>query len=232
VVPIGEKHILAGLRREIDADFYFALSRPPAVYRGNPFVVEIGVAYGHPSDARLVVDTSGHIVDNKQQTRGEHLLPRDGSPITLLRYANRVPLMFQQSACVMTKAVIETHWKNYGISQGRGALPTAPMALFIHVASVWVPFTSESKEAVVDDEEIKKELLLALRGCARRLREHTARRAHLEREHERRTYIETFLPHIGTALASILELTPQAERHVVGLLDDALIESRKSRLEP
>jgi DNA topoisomerase-6 subunit B len=231
VVPIGEAQILAGLRREIDAGWYTAVTRPPAVYRGNPFVVEVGVAYGRPGDSNLGVDAKGRIVERAAPARGAHLLASEGSPATLLRFANRVPLLFQQSACAMTKAVIETHWKTYGIPQARGALPTAPMALFIHVASVWVPFTSESKEAVVGYDEIHKELVLALRQCARRLRDHTARRARLRREHARRTYIETFLPHIASALGDILDLDEPRRDAVVALLDDALVRSRKKALE-
>src|SRR5438309_5640114 len=44
--PIGERAILSGLYHSIRGDFYSAVSRPPAVYRGNPFVIEAGLAYG------------------------------------------------------------------------------------------------------------------------------------------------------------------------------------------
>ena len=69
-------------------------------------------------------------------------------PVHLLRFANRVPLLYQQSSCAITKAVIQTNWRSYGLHQPKGALPVAPMAILVHVASVWVPYTSESKEAV------------------------------------------------------------------------------------
>ena len=87
----------------------------------------------------------------------------------VIRYANRVPLLYQQSACSTFKAVLDTTWRNYGIPQSRGALPAGPMVIFVHIASVWVPFTSESKEAIADYDEIRKEIKLALQECGRRL---------------------------------------------------------------
>lgn len=211
VVPIGEAQIIAGLRREVPAQLYVSTSRPPAVYRGNPFVVEVGVAYGRAAP-------SGD---------GDELMAQAGEPVTILRFANRVPLMFQQSACVMTKAIIDTNWKSYGIPQSKGALPMAPMALFVHVASVWVPFTSESKEAVAAYDEIHKELLLALRECGRKLKTHIARETRAQQELERRSHIETFLPHIGGAVGEILKLPEERRDQLVADLEQALARRRK-----
>ncbi len=88
---------------------------------------------------------------------------------SVIRYANRVPLLYQQSACATFKAALDTTWRNYGVAQSRGALPAGPMVIFVHMASVWVPFTSESKEAIADYDEIRKEIKLALQECGRRL---------------------------------------------------------------
>src|SRR5262249_4158164 len=86
----------------------------------------------------------------------------DNELARVIRYANRVPLLYQQSACATFKAVLDTTWRNYGVPQSRGALPAGPMVIFVHMASVWVPFTSESKEAIADYDEIRKEIKLAL----------------------------------------------------------------------
>ncbi len=159
ISPIGEKAILSGLYKQIKGEFYTAVSRPPAVYRGNPFIIEAGLAYGNrPED------------QNKPQqpalpkAEGEHE-EEDSELARVIRYANRVPLLYQQSACATFKAVLSTTWKNYGVAQSRGALPAGPMVVFVHMASVWVPFTSESKEAIADYDEIQKEITLALREC-------------------------------------------------------------------
>ena len=199
--PIGEELLLAGLRQEVKADFYVARTRSPAVYRGNPFQVEAALAYG-----------------------GE--LPAD-EPITLYRFANRVPLLYQQGACAVTKAVIGTAWRNYKVQQSKGSLPIGPIVLMVHIASVWVPFTSESKEAIAHYPEILKEIKLAIQECGRRLATHI-RRGQREREAERkRSYIEKYIPHVGIALREILGLTAAQEERVVATLKDTLERSRK-----
>src|SRR5436309_9371395 len=150
ISPIGEKAILHGLYKQIKGEFYTAVTRPPAVYRGNPFVIEAGLACGKgPEQATAADAPAGPLAEGEQHGDG-------GELARVIRYANRVPLLYPQSACATFKAVLETAWRNYGISQSRGALPAGPMVIFVHMASVWVPFTSESKEAIADYDEIRK----------------------------------------------------------------------------
>jgi len=198
--PIGEEQILAGLRKEIPADFYTAVTRSPAVYRGNPFQIEVGLAYG-----------------------GE--MPGD-ELIDVLRFANRVPLQYQQSACAITKAVLGIDWRGYGLSQSKGALPTGPLAIFIHIASVWVPFTSESKEAVASYPEIIKEARLAIQECGRKLALHIRAHRRALDEEKKKSYIEKYIPHIGIALREILGLSAEREKELVITLVDVLERSR------
>src|SRR5437867_3472753 len=164
VSPIGEKAILHGLYRQIKGDFYTAVTRPPAVYRGNPFIIEAGLAFGKgPDQAAPTAEAPAVPLAEGEQQDDDNELAR------VIRYANRVPLLYQQSACATFKSVLETTWRNYGVVQSRGALPAGPMVVFVHMASVWVPFTSESKEAIADYDEIRKEIRLALQECGRRL---------------------------------------------------------------
>ncbi len=158
LAPIGVEGILSGLLKGIKAEFYTASTRPPSVYRGNPFQIEVGLAYGGQlgSDHRDGDDNNG-------RERGERTTAR------VIRFANRVPLLYQQSSCTTYKAVVETKWNNYGLSQSSGALPQAPMVILIHMASVWVPFISEGKEAIADYDEIRKEVKLGIAECGRRL---------------------------------------------------------------
>jgi DNA topoisomerase-6 subunit B len=146
---------------------------------------------------------------------------------TLYRFANRVPLQYQQSDCAITKAVIDTDWRNYRVSQSRGALPSGPMIILVHMASVWVPFTSESKEAIARYPEILKEIRLALQLCGRRLSHHLSARRKEAEEGRKHSYIETYIPHIGVALKEILGLTDRQEKRVVSKLQDTLRKSRK-----
>jgi DNA topoisomerase-6 subunit B len=121
----------------------------------------------------------------------------------VIRYANRVPLLYQQSACATFKAAIETAWKNYGVTQSRGALPAGPMVVFVHMASVWVPFTSESKEAIADYDEIRKEIKLALQECGRRLGVFLRRRERAKSEFRRRNIFDLYIEEVVEACARL-----------------------------
>ncbi len=157
LAPMGAEAILTGLLKGIKAEFYTASTRPPAVYRGNPFQIEVGVAYGG--------DLGFDHRDNGDNAKGKG----ERAQARVIRFANRVPLLYQQSSCCTYKAVVETKWNNYGLSQSSGAMPQAPMVVLIHMASVWVPFISEGKEAIADYDEIRKEVKLGIAECGRRL---------------------------------------------------------------
>jgi len=201
VAPIGEDLVQKGLEHGIQADFFSSVTRAPAVYRGNPFQVEVGLAWG-----------------------GD--LPAD-ELCNLFRFANRVPLQYQQSDCAITKAVIDTDWRNYRVSQSRGGLPSGPMVILVHLASVWVPFTSESKEAIARYPEILREIRLAVQICGRRLARYLSAKRRAAEEGRKRDYIETYIPHIGQALKEILGLSDKREARVVDVLTDTLRRSRK-----
>jgi len=177
--PIGETQLLKGLDKEFDAEFFTSTVRPPTVYRGNPFQIEVALAYG-----------------------GD--LPAD-EPAQLLRFANRVPLLYQAGACAITKAVQTTTWRNYKIPQSRNSLPTGPLVIAVHMASVWVPFTSEAKEAVAGYDEILIEIKRALQDCGRRLGVHVNKKRKAQEEVRKRSHIEVYLPHVTAALQEILD---------------------------
>ncbi len=157
LAPMGAEAILSGLLKGIKAEFYTASTRPPSVYRGNPFQIEVGIAYGGD------LGSDHRDEDNGEKNKGARAQAR------VIRFANRVPLLYQQSSCCTFKAVIDTKWNNYSLSQSSGSLPQAPMVILIHMASVWVPFISEGKEAIADYDEIRKEVRLGISECGRRL---------------------------------------------------------------
>jgi DNA topoisomerase VI subunit B len=188
VVPIGEELLIEGLKRRFSkADLYVSTTRPPKVYRGNPFVVEAALAYG-----------------------GE--LPAE-EPAEVMRFANRVPLQYQPRACAISEAVYTTNWRGYELQQPKGSLPIAPLVVVLHLASVWVPFTSEAKEAVAHYDELLDEMRLAIRECGRKLAAHIRARAHAMREQNRRNLFQKYIPEVAQALSDILGLTrDQAEK--------------------
>ena len=175
--PIGPQQILKGLLKELKAEFYTAETREPAVYRGNPFQIEVGLAFG----GQLPADDSARII----------------------RFANRVPLLYQPSSCCITKSVIDTNWRNYAMSQPRNGPPDGPLVIFVHMASVWVPFTSESKEAIADYDEIRKEIKLAIQECGRKLMTFVRKKQRIAREGQRRGIFEHYIGEVVNAVSKI-----------------------------
>jgi len=208
--PIGQKNLEEGLKRVVDADFYTSCTRRPSVYRGNPFLIEAALAYGFKGQS--------------SNSNGDS----DKEPLMRLsRIANRVPLLYQQSACAIYKSILETNWRSYGLSQSKGALPRGQAILMVHIASVWVPFTSESKEAIAHYPEIIKEIKRAVQECGRKLGMYVRRQRRIKQEMVKRDYIKTYLPPIGEALRDILALKETQVNRLIGRLKDTLEKSRK-----
>jgi DNA topoisomerase VI subunit B len=192
--PIGEDLIVAGLQHELHVDFVTAVTRHPTVYRGNPFQIEAGIAYARP---------------------GENAGAAAEEPVRLIRFANRVPLLYMGGACAITKALAGMNWKNYGLAQPRGGLPLGPVVILVHIASVWVPFTSESKEAIAHYPEIIREITFCVQECGRQLALHLSRRRRLAEQERKRSYMETYIPHLALGLKDILDLGDRDEHRVV-----------------
>jgi DNA topoisomerase VI subunit B len=250
IAPIGEELIIKGLHQIVPGEFYTAATRPPAVYRGNPFLIEVGLAYGgapvshkvsrealaellEESDARTLrqflittfngmgADGADKILANsglKTRVSPGNLKPAEmaklhealqtinvseGQSMNILRYANRVPLQFQAGGCAITQTVMQTNWRSYGLSQSRGALPAGPVTIMVHMASVWVPFTSESKEAVASYEAIQKEIRLAIQAVGRKLGMFMRRRLKVKHEGERRNLFLRYVGEVASAVAKI-----------------------------
>ena len=250
IVPIGRDLLLKGLKSVVPGEFHDTITRPPAVYRGCPFQVEVGIAYGgspqtqkvaldeleeliSQSDARtlrqflintfngLGSETADRIIKTtglptrkspsnlkKSELKKLHealheINISEGQSCQVLRFANRVPLQFQAGACAITQSVMQMNWRSYGLSQSRGSLPSGPITVIAHVASVWVPFTSESKEAVASYPEIEKELRLALQTVGRSLASFLRKRNTIRQQAERRSIFLRYLGEVATAVSSI-----------------------------
>ena len=201
--PIGEMLIKRSLRREtseISPEFIFTSSRPASVYSGNPFKVEVGLVYGGK-------------------------LPKDQT-VRIMRFANRVPLLYQQGGCISTKAISSIDWRRYGLDQkgGRG-IPSGPAILLVHVASTQIPFTSESKEAIADVDEIKKEVQLAFRECARRVKKHINKKKKRKKTREKFDLITKILPEIAKKTSQMLNKpVPKLDPIITKIMDVVWIE--------
>jgi DNA topoisomerase-6 subunit B len=145
--PLKEDFLVEALKKEFQPEFVTAVIRKPTVYRGNPFQVQVALAYG------------GKVTELQQNQQ----------TAILLRFANHTPLLYNQSDCGITRAVEEVDWRNYGLSQSSGSLPQAPLIIFVDFLSVWIPYKSEGKQAIAEYPEIIKEIKLALQEAGRRL---------------------------------------------------------------
>jgi DNA topoisomerase-6 subunit B len=190
--PIGDELIRKGLDKEFQMDFVAARTRPSSVFSGHPFMVEAAIGYGGK-------------------------LPPEGNAI-ILRFANRVPLMYQQGACAVTSCISNVNWKSYNISQQ--GLPTGPILILVHVASTNVPFTSESKDAIASIPEIEKEIVLALQDLGRDLKLFVSRRDKNKVAEDRARAVCAIIPEIAAKVSEIVEKP---------LVDTSPIEGRLMR---
>ena len=198
--PIGPILTRKGLKKETKSDFIVTATRPASVYSGHPFQVEVGLVYG-----------------------GD--LTKDSS-ITILRFANRVPLLYQQGGCAITHAIEKVNWRRYGLDQrgGRG-IPHGPMLLMVHVASTQIPFTSESKEAIADDPSILDEVDKALREIGRNLQRHVKKKERMAKMKDKEDLIRQVLPHIAKKSAEILDRpTPPIEPIIAKIMNMVLLD--------
>jgi DNA topoisomerase-6 subunit B len=190
--PIGEELIVQGIEKEYQVDFIKARTRKSSVYSGHPFIVEAALGFGGK-------------------------LPAEGQA-QILRFANRVPLLYQQGACAITNAVSGVNWKAYNLSQQ--GLPAGAVMVLVHVASTNVPFTSESKDAVAAIPEIEKEVTLALQELGRELKTYLNRRDRSRQQEDRARAICSIIPDIAAKVCEIVEQP---------LVDTAPLEGRIMR---
>jgi len=202
ISPIGTEELEKGLRKEINAEFYCSVTRPPSVYRGNPFIIEAALAYGGEQEG--------------------------DKTIRVMRFANRVPLLYQQGACAITNSIQNTIWRNYGLQQSKNSIPVGPCTLVVHMTSVWVPFTSESKEALAHYPEIIKEIKLAIRECGRKLGFFINKKKRIHAESKKRSYIETYIPYISEALEELIKIK---DKNKVEQLLHHILEQHRGKLE-
>ena len=205
--PIEDLLIKKGLSKAIDSRFVSTVTREPKVTNGNPFQVEVGLIYG-----------------------GDMLADQ---PIQVLRFANRVPLMYQQGGCLLTKALESVNWKQYGLEHpgGRG-IPKGPAAILIHLASTNVQFTSEAKEALADNSEVLHELEQAMKEVGRGLRNHLKKSVQKKKAKEKFELVNIILPEIHNKVIAILDEEPVPLEPVITKIMNAVFLEETVEWEP
>lgn len=176
--PIGEDQIRKSLQSIVQPEFLTVLTRKPAVYAGGyPFQVEIAIAYGGSAGKKV-----------NEQTQME-----------IMRFANRVPLLFDAGNCALTKAIQTVDWKRYDIKD----VENAPVTVFVNFISVHIPYTGAGKQAIADEEEVLEEIRLALMQTGRKAGIYIAHKRREAENQQKRIMFYKYIPEICKALSTI-----------------------------
>ncbi|HKZ94887.1 MAG TPA: DNA topoisomerase VI subunit B [Candidatus Bathyarchaeia archaeon] len=163
--PLGTELLKTGILKELQPEFISISQRPPATYSGHPFIVEAAIAYG------------GNI-------------PKKND-FVLYRFANRIPLLYDEASDVSWRIIKSMNWRRYRVS------PDLPIAILVHLCSTKVPYKTVGKEFIADRPEIKREILNAIRDAARDIQHFLSRRENVERERKRLSTFSKYLPKIA-----------------------------------
>ena len=163
--PLGEDLLRTGILKELKPEFTAVCQRKPSTYSGHPFIVEVAIAYG-----------------------GE--IPRKDD-IILYRFANRIPLLYDEASDVSYRILKSMNWRRYKSS------PSMPIALLIHVCSTKIPYKTVGKEFIAGRPEVGREILNGIREVARRLQRFLSKREHVEKQKRRLTTFSKYLPKIA-----------------------------------
>ncbi len=203
--PMGEQSFMEGMKKEYKLDFIAAVSRSPSVYRGMPFLVEVCCGYG------------GELKPNE--------------PAKILRFANRVPLLYQAASCAITKSVQKIEWRHYGLDQA-GSMPTGPFIIAIHMASVWIPYVSEAKEAIDPYPDVVKEIRLAIQDCMRKMQRYLSGKRQREAAAQRVNLFERYIPEVAEAISKISDVPKdKIQSGLVKMLKKGQIIVEEEKLE-
>ncbi len=198
---IGEAQIKATIKNILNPQFMSVVERKPKVFRGGiPFVVEAGIAYG---------GSAGKEVEG-------------GSKGVLIRFANKVPLLFDGSICAIATAVNEVQWKRYGIKN----FDEEPISVLVNVSSVYVPYSGVGKQAVSQEQEIIEEIKLAVMDCARNLQRYMSGERN---RHAQASKYNTIIRYVGQLSMNLSEITGMDRGSIEAQLK-SLIEGKYKKL--
>lgn len=183
VLTVGEESMAKSILRLGDVDFFSVVTRKPRIADFKPVVVEVALA--------------------RFLNRGA-----ENESIQLLRFANRVPLQFDKSACAITNAVESVNWRSYGLQQSKDSLPLGPYVFAVSVVSPFIKFKNASKETIDASDELVEEIRRALMQAGQKLSRHI-RRENKEADLERKiAHIEQFGPILVDGLVRISGAKP------------------------
>lgn len=207
LIPIGSEQIEKGMKQILKPEFVATLTRKPVTYKGGvSFIVEAGIAYG--GDA-------GRIVNEQRKSE-------------IMRFANRVPLTFDQGSCAITEALKSIDWKRYGLKD----LDNTPLTLFVNLISTQVPYLSTGKQSISPEPEIVHEIRQATMKLARKLQKHIRSKKAAKEKAMRSKVFEDLLPVIIEESAKLGETSvPEYTQVLAKVTKRALAELLGEKVE-
>jgi DNA topoisomerase-6 subunit B len=188
VLSIGEDSLSKSIQRLGKVDFFSVVSRKPTICDFKPVQVEVAIA-------RL-----------EQRTQDSD------SPVQLLRFANRVPLQFDKSACAIASAITTVNWRSYGLGQPKESLPQGPYIFAVSVVSPFIKFKNASKETIDASDELVEEIRRALMQAGQKLSRYINAENKAADLEEKRRYIEQFGPILVEGLARITNAKEETKK--------------------
>jgi len=189
VLTVGEESLSHSIQRIGQVDFFSVITRKPRICDHKPVVVEVAIA-------RLL----------------DKALGDEESLVRLMRFANRVPLQFDKSACAITKAVESVNWRSYGLSQQKNSLPLGPYVFAVSVTSPFIKFKNASKETIDASEELVEEIRRTLMQTGQKLARHIRREKRADELEKKTQYIKQFVPILVKKLADITKASSQRQK--------------------
>jgi DNA topoisomerase-6 subunit B len=203
--PIGEERIQKSVKEIVEPEFLSVVERKPTVYQGG-FAFQVEAAVG--------------FAGNAGRSQGKDENGTETKKMEIMRFANRVPLLFDSGGCALTKAVQTVDWRRYGIKD----LDNAPLTVFIHILSVHIPYTGAGKQAVADEEEVMEELRLALMDTGRKIYRYVALK---KREEEKQQKRKLFMKYATEVANAVHELTGEKKEIIQKKLLDIVLHRLK-----
>ena len=193
LAPLGADPLEKGIKKFFKPDFSAVVQRPASAYSGFPFIIEMGIAYG------------GDI-----KSGGPHVY----------RYANRIPLLYDEGSDVVLKVVNETDWGRYKIKG------EPPFIIVSHICSTRIPYKTAGKENVADRPEIERELRLALQLLSRKLAAYMSKRGQADMAKKRANLYAKYIPLIAEFCTELAG--KKKEPNYKKILEENAIEAKQT----
>ncbi|MBU0527867.1 DNA topoisomerase VI subunit B [Candidatus Micrarchaeota archaeon] len=205
LVPIGREQVEASFRNIFNPEVLVITQRSPKVYRGGiPFSVEVGIAYG-----------GGVAAANK---RGE-----------VMRFANKVPLLFDAGGCAITETIKTIDWKRYNIRN----FDEEPIAVLVNVVSVHVPYTSAGKQALSSEEDLMAEIKFAVMEASRGIQRFISGRKKANEIATKKKVVSRYIEQLSNDLASLTQRKPERiAKELREIVEEKYVDTKKESIKP